>query len=73
VYVVGEEGSGRRFFVEAAVHEARKTTSKLRLIFLDFDGYEDSENFLERYARHQATKQGMPNSGVDEAARDLKR
>lgn len=73
VYVVGEDGSGRRYLVEAAVHEARKTASKLRRIALDFDGYETSDDFLERYAGYQATKHALPTIGIDQAARELQR
>jgi tetratricopeptide (TPR) repeat protein len=56
VFLVGEPGIGRRYFLDAAVWRARHAGTAVEAGTIDLAGYDPASGTLETYARHQLAK-----------------
>lgn len=56
VFLVGEPGIGRRYFLDAAVWRARRAGTAMDAGTIDLAGYDPTYGTLESYARHQLAR-----------------
>jgi hypothetical protein len=56
VFLVGEPGIGRRYFLDAAVWRARRAGTSVVVCTIDLAGYDPASGTLETYARHQLAR-----------------
>ena len=60
ILLSGPENCGRRYLVDAAVRQLRKSGSVIQLLRINLDGYEvDQPDLLEAYLRQQAKRLGI--------------
>ena len=71
--LAGDLGSGRGYFLHAALHRARQAGRRLRLGELDLEGHELGGDNLERFVAHQAGKRtALERSRLLELVQELK-
>jgi len=56
VFLVGEPGIGKRYFLDAAVWRARRAGAAVEMGTIDLAGYDPASGTLDTYARHQLAK-----------------
>jgi tetratricopeptide (TPR) repeat protein len=56
VFLAGEPGIGKRYFLDAAVWRVRRAGTAIELGTIDLAGYDPASGSLETYARHQLAK-----------------